>query len=263
MKAYKIFDRDWTCNDYKYKHTGLRINSITNAEPIKCCHNGFHACLNPHDLTFYFSDDIDNPKKHRYAIVDVYGHYDYEFRSYGSKIASKNLVVLKEYPTYEALLKEYDIKSSLYKYKAKLEALSNITIDRDIILTLLDVLHTEFNKNKEAVAFLFIRLARMKCLHHKLDLFNPLCDGGSILTFIAMHIHKCDTFIDEPDITAPYYSNIIRINNKIKRLCKVDLFGLYKADKKIHDLQELKPHSFKSIIKACSAKQRQLIMKGA
>jgi len=151
----------------------------------------------------------------------------------------------------------------LYKYKAKLEALNNVIIDRDIVLKLLDILRTEFNKNKEAVAFLFMRLTRMECLRHRLDLFNPLCDGDSILTFIAMCLHKYDTFIDEPDITAPYYRNIIRINNKVKRLCKVDLFGLYKADKKIHDLQSLKPHNFKSIIKACSAKQRQLIMKGA
>lgn len=268
MKAYKVFNHEWKCRNYKYKHTRLNVNSIANSTLIRCCSYGFHACPNPSDLTNYIN--VKNRHNH-YAIVDIYGKCD----SIEDKIAAEHLVILKEYPTYKALLEEYDRTKSLNVVKHinkkcelyqnrinKLKDKLHKQFNKDIVSNILRILFEEFAHNKKAVVLLFAWLVRSEGIKGRLELLNPMKDGGLFLNFVAESIkHKRDKFLDEQNKKASYYKNTIRINNKIKHLYKIDIMKIYEYSKKLYtDIENPPRNTF--IAKPCSKKERQLIMKG-
>ena len=50
MKAYKVFNNDWTCNGFQYE-VG---KTYTIDGDIKLCESGFHACKNLSDCFIYY-----------------------------------------------------------------------------------------------------------------------------------------------------------------------------------------------------------------
>ena len=50
MKAYKIFNSDWTCKNFQFE-VGKEYK--VDEKPV-LCEKGFHACLNLHDCFAYY-----------------------------------------------------------------------------------------------------------------------------------------------------------------------------------------------------------------
>jgi hypothetical protein len=49
--AYKAFNKDWTCRDFKYE-----VNTEYSHEgKIELCNAGFHSCENPFDVLNYYN----------------------------------------------------------------------------------------------------------------------------------------------------------------------------------------------------------------
>lgn len=87
MKAYKAFNNDWTCNNFKfevgktYKHDG----------PVKLCSSGFHACLVPSDLIKYY----DLIQYNKFAEVECVGDIEGPEKDC-SKIACREITIIRE-----------------------------------------------------------------------------------------------------------------------------------------------------------------------
>jgi len=56
VKGYKVFNPDWTCNNYHYK-VG---ETFEMNEPLKICATGFHFCTKLSDCFNYYSFDPKN-----------------------------------------------------------------------------------------------------------------------------------------------------------------------------------------------------------
>ena len=63
--AYKGFDENLCCKGFQYKIG----EEYEETEDIKCCHKGFHACINPFDVLYYYEANGRN----RYCVVEQYG----------------------------------------------------------------------------------------------------------------------------------------------------------------------------------------------
>ena len=56
MKAYKVFNHDWTCRDYQYE-----VGKSYHCDgKIELCSNGFHACEKASDCFNYYYFDSEN-----------------------------------------------------------------------------------------------------------------------------------------------------------------------------------------------------------
>ena len=53
MKAYKAFNKDMTCRDFKYAEG--ETYALPEGEEAKLCENGFHACERPVDVLDYYN----------------------------------------------------------------------------------------------------------------------------------------------------------------------------------------------------------------
>ena len=65
MKAYKVFNEDWTCRGFQYK-VG---KTYTLEGVLEMCENGFHACKKLTDCFSYYNFDPFN----KVAIVELKG----------------------------------------------------------------------------------------------------------------------------------------------------------------------------------------------
>lgn len=65
ITAYKGFDENLCCRGFQYE-VGKEYKQEGE---IKCCENGFHACVNPFDVLFYY--DVDD--KNRFCEVEQSG----------------------------------------------------------------------------------------------------------------------------------------------------------------------------------------------
>ena len=65
MMAYKVFNEDWTCLEFKYEIG----KSYTTKGKLVICENGFHACEKLVDCFNYYSFD----PKNKIAEVEVSG----------------------------------------------------------------------------------------------------------------------------------------------------------------------------------------------
>ena len=68
MKGYKVFNKDWTCRDFKYE-VG---KTYEMEESPQCCDRGFHFCTNLADCFNYYSFNTNN----KVAEVEALGEID-------------------------------------------------------------------------------------------------------------------------------------------------------------------------------------------
>ena len=64
MKAYKIFNNDFTCNNFQYE-----VGKTYTCDNPVLCSSGFHACINPTYCLDYYSPIQSN----KFAIVELDG----------------------------------------------------------------------------------------------------------------------------------------------------------------------------------------------
>ena len=67
MKAYKGFDKDWSCRGFKYEMG----QTYTHSGKLRLCNSGFHACEAPLDTWNYY-----DPTTSKYAEVELGGVSD-------------------------------------------------------------------------------------------------------------------------------------------------------------------------------------------
>ncbi len=92
MKAYKVFNADFTCRDFQYevgktyKHEGK----------IRLCESGFHACLKIGHCFNYYSFD----SKNKVCEVELMGDIDHGY----DKSVSSEIKIIKEISWHDVLL---------------------------------------------------------------------------------------------------------------------------------------------------------------
>jgi hypothetical protein len=92
MKAYKVFNPDWTCNGFKYE---VGRTYEMKEEPI-LCEKGFHACERMQDCFSYYNFD----PKNKVAEVKLMGKI---IGKDGDKQACNKIKIVKEI-TWEQML---------------------------------------------------------------------------------------------------------------------------------------------------------------
>jgi len=85
ITAYKAFNKDWTCGDFKYEMG----KTYTHEGEVKACSSGFHACEYPLDIFNYYK-----PCTSKFALVEASGGISKEYS--GSRIASEILELKQE-----------------------------------------------------------------------------------------------------------------------------------------------------------------------
>ncbi|WP_147613035.1 DUF7666 domain-containing protein [Treponema pectinovorum] len=106
MKAYKGFDKDFKCKDFQYE---VGKTYEMDEKDVEVCECGFHACLNPFDVLYYY----DFEDGHRFCEVEVEGKIDET--NFDSKVACSKITITKEL-TLEEFIKAM-IDFSLVKSK--------------------------------------------------------------------------------------------------------------------------------------------------
>ena len=91
-KAYKVFNPDWTCRNFRYE---IGEKYITYDAP-ELCRRGFHACQKLSNCFSYYDFDPHN----KVAEVDVWGFVK---GLGGDKIAGSCITILRELSWYEVL----------------------------------------------------------------------------------------------------------------------------------------------------------------
>ena len=88
--GYKIFNNDWTCNNYKYGDDNNVVGSIHYcAGVVELCKNGVYFCENPLDCIEYYAPVQWN----KFAKINAYG----EVKKEGNKSAAKIIKITDIY----------------------------------------------------------------------------------------------------------------------------------------------------------------------
>ena len=91
MKGYKVFNPDWTCNDFQYK-----VGKTFEMEgEVIMCRRGFHFCKKATDCFEYYSFD----SKNKVAEVEALGDVETE----GNKSCTNKIHIIRELSWYEVL----------------------------------------------------------------------------------------------------------------------------------------------------------------
>jgi hypothetical protein len=91
MKGYKVFNPDWTCQDFQYE-VGKTFEM--NKPPV-ICGQGFHFCKKATDCFEYYSFD----PKNKVAEVEALGDVETE----GNKSCTNKIHIIRELSWYEVL----------------------------------------------------------------------------------------------------------------------------------------------------------------
>jgi len=93
MKAYKVFNPDWTCKGFKYK-----VGETYEIESdLILCKKGFHACKNPSDCFNYYSFDPKNKVAEVELLGDIQGLEE-------DKQATNKIKIIREIEWSEVLI---------------------------------------------------------------------------------------------------------------------------------------------------------------
>ena len=100
MIAYKVFNPDWTCRDFKYK-VGKTFKHDGN---IEMCGKGFHFCQKASDCFNYYNFD----SKNKVAEVKAIGLVETQ----GDKSVTNEIVIVREI-TWQDLIQRTHIQDHL------------------------------------------------------------------------------------------------------------------------------------------------------
>src|SRR5574344_1376700 len=92
IKAYKVFNSDWTCRDFQFE-----IGKSYHEDNIKICEKIFHACLKLSDCFYYYNFD----KTNRVAEVELFGKI--QRNNDDTKCCASDIKIVKEL-TWEEVL---------------------------------------------------------------------------------------------------------------------------------------------------------------
>ena len=109
--AYKGFNTDLTCRDFKFKIG----ETYTHEGEVEACASGFHACENPLDVFNYY-----NPTS-RFAIVECSGEINKESNG-DSKIACGSIHIKAEIGLPTLISKAVDLILSKIKWETAKES---------------------------------------------------------------------------------------------------------------------------------------------
>ena len=109
--AYKGFNTDLTCRDFKFKIG----ETYTHEGEVEACASGFHACENPMDVFNYY-----NPTS-RFAIVECSGEINKESNG-DSKIACGSIHIKAEIGLPSLISKAVDLILSKIKWDTAKES---------------------------------------------------------------------------------------------------------------------------------------------
>ena len=84
--AYKGMNSDMSCRDFYYE-----IGKTYKTDKAELCHCGFHACLNPRDVLYFYSQD----ERSRYFKVKLSGEIAKCDEPY-TKVAATEITILEE-----------------------------------------------------------------------------------------------------------------------------------------------------------------------
>ncbi len=91
MKGYKVFNPDWTCQDFQYE-----VGKVFEMDkPPVICHQGFHFCKKAADCFDYYSFDSRN----KVAEVEALGEIETE----DDKSCTNKIHIIRELSWYEVL----------------------------------------------------------------------------------------------------------------------------------------------------------------
>ena len=91
--AYKGMNYDMTCKGFHYE-----IGKSYKTDKAKLCKWGFHACLNPRDVLYYYPKYLSS----RYYKVKLFGKIT-KCDFYNTKVAATEITILEEITAYELL----------------------------------------------------------------------------------------------------------------------------------------------------------------
>ncbi|MCD8238043.1 MAG: hypothetical protein LUC92_01715 [Clostridiales bacterium] len=66
MKAYKGFDKNLSCRGFRYE-----VGKEYKEAEAELCKSGFHSCINPLDVLYYYSPVDRHGNLNRYCEVDI------------------------------------------------------------------------------------------------------------------------------------------------------------------------------------------------
>jgi len=91
MKGYKVFNPDWTCQDFQYE-----VGKVFEMDkPPVICRQGFHFCKKATDCFEYYEFDPNN----KVAEVEALGDVETE----GNKSCTNKIHIIRELSWYEVL----------------------------------------------------------------------------------------------------------------------------------------------------------------
>ena len=74
FKAYKVFNPDWSCNNYSFAQNGTAIGTEHSiGGELKLCNNGFHFCRKLSMCFNYYTFSSDNKVAEVEILGDVVG----------------------------------------------------------------------------------------------------------------------------------------------------------------------------------------------
>ncbi|MBD5135284.1 MAG: hypothetical protein HDT39_04885 [Lachnospiraceae bacterium] len=95
VKGYKVFNPDWTCEEYQYE---VGKTYEMDDSPVYCS-RGFHFCLKAADCFDFFNFNSDN----KVAEVIALGEVDSEENDDNSKCYTNKIKIVREITWYEVL----------------------------------------------------------------------------------------------------------------------------------------------------------------
>lgn len=95
VKGYKVFNPDWTCEEYQYE---VGKTYEMDDSPVYCS-KGFHFCLKAADCFDFFNFNSDN----KVAEVIALGEVDSEENDDNSKCYTNKIKIVREITWYEVL----------------------------------------------------------------------------------------------------------------------------------------------------------------
>lgn len=248
MKAYKAFDAGYICRGYEYTDKEHCIKG-----KVELCHNGFHACLNPHFLFNYYNVQDKNTV---FAIVDISDDVAFSHNTIkiDDKVAASRIEIVKKFnsindlyedfdkngnPTIEYILSNHKAFKKRNKPKDKTESYKTCFMD---IQAYRDIVYKKDKKITLIKETVFSLLVMCEALSDEIDLLEKCSKELSFISEALEPNHKEHRRVFrlvknkianfDKYFTDEEYKEFLEYVNEIKRLFDIDIVEVYQIRKK-------------------------------